>query len=390
MLRQVVRSVISEEAVEVPLSEAEKRDIIKTSKKMRVRGYAYKPLDDLPTLVDYIAWCHVQNFQFTWLCVGDFGSGKSTLLAWLLYYFYGWGRQDGWDEAMKYMVYNIEDIDELRDEAAKRGRLPLIVVDDAGLQLFSREFNSPMQRMFMRSYQTIREYANTVIFALNTPEEIDVSIRKKVNGVITVISPLDMLKYMDSDENHRRLHERFGNSYRIAWFCTLSRRPDREDPTRSFRYYTPIHGPHRPFIFTPLPREVEEKFRKKKIMATRRVDYMRSVIMVKNPKHFSILNRTLTSLDKKLLKSLCFLFAEKKAPLTILEISKAVGLTQKQTEEVLLSLYSTQPALAIEAEPGAWKPTVAGIAFNQQLQEVEGEGAVAVPKALAEEEEDEF
>jgi len=383
-VRQVISNIMRASYAYQPLTSRERLEVVRASSEMGIRNGAYAAPDDRPTLIDYIAWCHVQNFQFTWLCVGEFGSGKSTLLAWLLYYFYGWGKppEEGWREAMKYTVYNIEDVDVLRELAEKRGRLPLIVVDDASLQLHSREFNSPMQRMFMRSYQTIREYANTVIFALNVPKEIDVSIREKVNGLIYVLSPLDMLKYMNYD-SYRRIAKRCGSQFRVAWFCIFSRRPDYSDPIQTYKYYTPIHGPDWPFIFFPLPKTVEKALREKKLAATKRVDYMRSVMLVRNPKNFRILNQTLSSMDKRILRALCHLYAESGEAVKTKTLLESTGLTANELRHYLMSLYSVSPSLVIQIDEDTWRPTMAGIEFSQQLEEIES----GLARAVQEEEE---
>jgi hypothetical protein len=327
--------------------------------RARGRGAGLYVSDGRPTIVDYIAWCHAVNFQFTFLVTGEFGAGKSTLAAWLARYFYG-----SWEEAERHFVYNIEDVDRLRAEAASRGRLPLIVVDDAPLQLNSREFNSPAQRLFMRSYQTVREYANTVLFVANNPEEIDVSIRKKVNGVIYVLSPLVMARYPEL----RAMLDRTGGRVRAAWFCILMRLPDREDPTKSYRYYVPVHGPERPFIYSPLPPDVEERLRRKKMMATERVDRLRNVLSVRRPRSFRELSGTLSAAEKRVLRCLVALHDERGGPVPAREVALRAGLPEAAVAESLLNLHSVSPALALESA-GGWEPSSAGRSFAEMLGE---------------------
>jgi len=370
-LATIAGRAVGERLLPAAATPEESREVLEKARRHGVRLVG----DGLPTITDYIAWCHAVNFQFTFLCTGDFGAGKTTLAAWLAYYVYGRGRPgpEGWAEAEKYFVYNIEDVDRLREEAARRGRLPLLIVDDAPLQLNSREFNSPAQRLFMRSYQTIREYANTVIFIANNPDEIDVSIRKKANGVIFVLSPLVMMRY----PRLRALVSR-ARAVRAAWFCLLMRLPSYEDPTRSYRYYVPIHGPDRPFIYAPLPPDVEERLRRKKMLATERVDRMRNVLAVRKPKGFRELNNTLSSIEKRVLKALV---AAEGRPLAPRELASLLGLPEKAVYQALLTLHSVTPALAVESRAG-WEPSASGCAFVEQLREIEEREARSVERDL--------
>ncbi|MEB3786544.1 MAG: hypothetical protein GSR75_00355 [Desulfurococcales archaeon] len=96
---------------------------------------------------------------------GEFGYGKTSYALWNAYEIYG-----SWEKALSHLYFKPEDVIKDIGKAIKTGkRIPLIIMDDAGLWLDKLTWWEESKIRFMELFNLIRSVAAGVIFT--TPSE---------------------------------------------------------------------------------------------------------------------------------------------------------------------------------------------------------------------------
>ncbi|MEM3447269.1 MAG: hypothetical protein QXP38_00085 [Nitrososphaerota archaeon] len=324
------------------------------------------------TIFDLIMLAHRYDLGYTWFCIGQRGSGKTTLAALLLYAVYG-----SWDSAKEHLVYDLEELDAIKERYSAGEKAPLVVFDDAALHLNNRRSWDPDIREFVRSYATIREYMNTVIFVAHDIEAVDSALRRDINGILFPTNVMDILpvpSYM------------FGGR-RVALFSLIKTVPDLRDPLRSFRYRIPIHDLNSPIYFHELPPDVKAIFIAKKKASTDRVDISRTEMSVKNPEVVKLLDAEMWRHHKALLKILQQLENDGKSkpkPIEILQYIRGLdhnceeaaalrGVTENMLIRYLKDLTATVKPMILGDPVNGYFITRQGHAFLEFLKRQEEE-----------------
>lgn len=96
---------------------------------------------------------------------GEFGYGKTSYALWVAYEVY-----NSWKEALEHLYFKPHEVIEVLGEALDTGkRIPLIVMDDAGLWLDRLTWWETDKVRFMELFNLIRSLSSGVIFT--TPSE---------------------------------------------------------------------------------------------------------------------------------------------------------------------------------------------------------------------------
>lgn len=105
---------------------------------------------------------------------GNFGSGKTSYALWTAYEVLG-----GWERVLKYLFFDPGEAAAVMRRAIERGRrLPVIIMDDAGLWLDRMTWWEEEKVAFMQFFNLIRSVAACVIFTTPT-EELPKQILRK-------------------------------------------------------------------------------------------------------------------------------------------------------------------------------------------------------------------
>jgi len=116
-------------------------------------------------LAELIKRAYRNNGVITAYVYGEFGFGKTSYALWTAYEVYG-----NWDEALKHLYFKPDEAIEALGEVIKSGkRVPLIIMDDAGLWLDRLTWYEESKIRFMELFNLIRSVAAGVIFT--TPSE---------------------------------------------------------------------------------------------------------------------------------------------------------------------------------------------------------------------------
>jgi len=145
-------------------------------------------------LASLIKKAYKYNGIVTAYVFGEFGYGKTSYALWTAYEVYG-----DWRKAIRYLYFKPEDAIKDIGSAIRNGRrIPLIIMDDAGLWLDKLTWWEESKIRFMELFNLIRSVAAGVIFT--TPsEELPRQILNKAFFRIK-IEPADLSK----DDNARR------------------------------------------------------------------------------------------------------------------------------------------------------------------------------------------
>ena len=113
---------------------------------------------------------------------GEFGHGKTSYALWTAYEVLG-----DWGEVLKYLFFEPEEAVEAMGKAVESGeRLPIIIMDDAGLWLDRLTWWEEGKVAFMEFFNLIRSVAAGIIFT--TPsEELPKQIIRKCFFRVTVM-----------------------------------------------------------------------------------------------------------------------------------------------------------------------------------------------------------
>ncbi|MEM4449312.1 MAG: hypothetical protein QXQ33_00610 [Nitrososphaerota archaeon] len=357
--------------------KAIKKEFVRKKVKFKRHDFVFRKSNpDAVDIIDLILYAYNERYQFTWMTWGEMGAGKSTLMGWLLYAIYG-----DWDKVLKYMVYGVKNFEEIITQLRESGkRLPLLVIDDAALQLFNRNFNETEQRRFMQMYQVIREFCSTVVYCAPYAEEIDTSIRRKTNGVITVIAKPEkefiLNRYLPP--NRRTALEsavgRNGELF-LAWFCLLRHYADPRDPRRTRLVYFKIHGPDplTSIIYPPLPSDIKNEIDKKKIEAEAIITTLNQQ-KYREINRFRRLNSMLSSSDKTVLEALIKAWENDGIGYLRPEDIKHY-LPDYHIQKIIMSLRTLSGHGLVINEGTTWKPTATGIDYINILKERQNSGS---------------
>ena len=392
---KLYKSVLGSDLIYDPeYSEAVKESLAAAAARAgagRRRIARFLKLGEGLTIIDIINLAHKQDLGYTWFCVGQRGSGKTTLAALLLYAIYG-----SWEACVKYLVYDLEELDLIKEACAESGvKAPLVVFDDAAMHLNNRRSWDPDIREFVRSYATMREYVNTVIFVTHDIEAVDSALRRDVNGILF---PLNIMDVMPSPTSM--------GGRRIALFSLIKSVPDLRDPLRSFRYRIPIHSLENPIYFHELPPNVKAMLVEKKKASTMRIDIARTEMAIRDPEILRQLDMGMYKHHKALLRVLYAMerdgFVEKlKArnpremrsgprPIEILQYIKEnadvlgedaealKGATEQMIKRYLAQLSGTVKPMVLGNPLSGYRLTIPGRAYIEHMEHLreEAEGGL--------------
>ena len=117
------------------------------------------------TLADLIKKAYRYNGIVTAYVYGEFGYGKTSYALWTAYEVYG-----SWKKALDNLYFKPREVIEAIGQVLERGeRIPLIIMDDAGLWLDKLTWWEPDKVKFMELFNLFRSLASGVIFT--TPSE---------------------------------------------------------------------------------------------------------------------------------------------------------------------------------------------------------------------------
>jgi len=119
----------------------------------------------MTTLAEMIKIALENDSVVTAYVYGSFGFGKTSYALWTAYKVLG-----GWDEVLNYVYFHPEDAIRDMEKAVKTGvRLPIIIMDDAGLWLDKLSWWEENKIAFMQFFNVIRNITAGVIFT--TPSD---------------------------------------------------------------------------------------------------------------------------------------------------------------------------------------------------------------------------
>jgi len=161
------------------------------------------------TLADLMKIAYERNGVVTAYVYGEFGHGKTSYALWNAYYVLG-----SWSKILNYLFFSPKEAVKIMGKAIDSGiRLPIIIMDDAGLWLDKLTWWEEDKIAFMQFFNLIRSVAAGVIFT--TPsEELPKQIVKKCFFRVSV-SPASKNKIVSlaGEEGYREvlsLTEKYG------------------------------------------------------------------------------------------------------------------------------------------------------------------------------------
>lgn len=149
-----------------------------------------------------IKMAYEQNGVITAYIFNDFGFGKTSYAMWVAYQIYG-----NWDDVLKYLCFDPEEaIQHFRNVIKTKKRIPVIIMDDAGLWLDKQTWWEPSKIAFYKFFNLIRSLVGGILFT-SASDDLPKPIRKKCFFRIRV-EPID-----DADgiitEDMRKLCRKF-------------------------------------------------------------------------------------------------------------------------------------------------------------------------------------
>jgi len=125
-------------------------------------------------LADLIRKAYSYNSVVTTYVFGNFGYGKTSYALWVAYYVLG-----DWGKVLKHLFFDPREAVDVMGKAIKTGkRLPIIIMDDAGLWLDKMTWWEEDKIAFMQFFNLIRNVSAGVIFT--TPsEDLPKAIKRK-------------------------------------------------------------------------------------------------------------------------------------------------------------------------------------------------------------------
>ena len=153
---------------------------------------------------------------------GDFNYGKTSYALWTAYEVLG-----SWDRVLQHLFFSpAEAIEALKKAVYSGKRLPIIIMDDAGLWLDRLTWWETHKVVFMRFFNLIRSVTAGVIFT-SPSEELPKQILKKcfLRVSVSPISTEELRKLFDTEEDYLKtiswlndLAEKYGlrKAYNLA------------------------------------------------------------------------------------------------------------------------------------------------------------------------------
>jgi len=144
---------------------------------------------------------------------GDFGFGKTSYALWTAYEVLG-----SWDKVLNYLFFNPKEAINTIGEAIYKGvRLPIIIMDDAGLWLGKLTWWEEDKVAFMEFYNLIRSVSAGIIFTAPV-DDLPKSIRKKAFFRIEV-SPTTLSEVAKAYGSMRDLEEFLEHLRKLGLNC---------------------------------------------------------------------------------------------------------------------------------------------------------------------------
>lgn len=166
-------------------------------------------------LSDLIKVAYRRNAVITAYVYGEFGFGKTSYALWTAYEVLG-----SWNKVLKYLFFEPSEAIKVMEEAIRKNRrIPLIIMDDAGLWLDKLTWWKEDKVAFMEFFNLIRSVTAGVIFT-SPSEELPKMILKKTFFRIAVrpISKKELIEKI-GEEGYSALIK-FVSKYNLAKeFC---------------------------------------------------------------------------------------------------------------------------------------------------------------------------
>lgn len=151
-------------------------------------------------LADVIRGCMETNGFASVYVYGEMGHGKTSYALWLA------SEVVGWDKALDHLFFDpVNAIKKLREAHRRRERLPLMVLDDAGLWLQKQTWWEKPKVAFMALYNVIRSLTASIVFT-SPVDDLPKPIRKKAFFRVSVQrAPLEEAKRWLGDPGYNEM-----------------------------------------------------------------------------------------------------------------------------------------------------------------------------------------
>lgn len=166
-------------------------------------------------LADLIKIAYRKNGVITAYVYGEFGHGKTSYALWTAYEVLG-----SWKKVLKYLFFSPQEAVKVMGEAIETGkRLPIIIMDDAGLWLDRLTWWEEDKVAFMEFFNLIRSIAAGVIFTTPSEELPKMILRKAFFRVAVRPAPKEEIVNIIGENEYCNV-ESLAEKYRLAKeFC---------------------------------------------------------------------------------------------------------------------------------------------------------------------------
>ena len=166
-------------------------------------------------LAELVKWAWKNNSVIVAYVYGNFGTGKTSYALWTAYEVLG-----DWDKVLRYLFFSPGEAAAVMKRAiVNRRRLPIVIMDDAGLWLDRMTWWESEKIAFMKFFNLIRSVTASIIFTTPT-EELPKQILKKsmIRVQVEPVSRDDAAKVLGKEAVDAVLDaaSRFGVSSRLA------------------------------------------------------------------------------------------------------------------------------------------------------------------------------
>ena len=166
-------------------------------------------------LAELVKWAWKNNSVIVAYVYGNFGTGKTSYALWTAYEVLG-----DWDKVLRYLFFSPGEAAAVMKRAiVNRRRLPIVIMDDAGLWLDRMTWWESEKIAFMKFFNLIRSVTASIIFTTPT-EELPKQILKKsmIRVQVEPVSRDDAAKVLGKEAVDAVLGaaSRFGVSSRLA------------------------------------------------------------------------------------------------------------------------------------------------------------------------------
>lgn len=305
------------------------------------------------TITDVLDYAKEEDVQHIFQWWGPKGAGKTNGLGWLLMYVYR-----DWEKVVDHIVYRWDDLKQLLKEYEEKGEVcPVVGLDDAGIHFSAYQWSDRDLKIFANWLKGAREFVKVIIFTTPRPNDV-----------------ISILRYHSTGEV-------FSFDKGEAEFYLYDWRIDFERPNTAYFRKIPIHSRYYGTVFTypKIPSEVEERIRKKKILALK-INQAKELEKIVNLKNFRELDSQILRIEKRLLRlfnpdtSMSVPEIKEKLNKTIPDVS---SYSNKVINDIVVRLMSLG-LLAVSPKRShhldSYVLTAKGIAYLNMLDEIEKTG----------------